>query len=139
MRVFGTVQLFATLLTATNAADRVKGTVTRILKRSKVEGTFAGIKLTPENELSPFIGVDFASGSAIVKLISNKGNRQVCIQASVEGFIPGLLHIHTGKISENGALVVDFSSLLSKTVPNFSGCVQVTKAVFDDMKLNPVS
>lgn len=143
MKVFATLQLFATLLSATDAADLVQGT--RLLKSSmskkqgRVSATFADIKLTPGNELFPFIGVEFASGTATVRLKSTKRDRKVCIETSVEGFIPGLLHIHKGTISGNGALVVDFSSMLSSTAPDFDGCVAVTNEVFDDIKLNPVS
>lgn len=132
--LYATIQLLAMLLSTAEAANSVR--------RVAESTTFPFIKLTPTNEVDPFKGVGFASGKADVTLISTKrGSKsvwQVCIKSSVEGFIPGLLHIHTGNISENGSVVVDFSSMLSKTAPDFNGCVTVTKAVFDGIKLNPV-
>jgi len=126
---FATIQLLAMLLWTAEAHSRVQST------------TFPRIKLTPTNEVDPYKGVAFASGTVDVTFIAttrrSKTTRQVCIKASVEGFIPGLLHLHTGTISENGSVIVDFSSMLSNTSPDFNGCLKVTKAVFDSIKLNP--
>ena len=87
------------------------------------------------------IGVPNAAGIAQVKLDFNpsrsSGKWKVCIETNVIGFTPGLLHIHKGKISENGGVSVDFTSLLSGD-PVFDGCVAVTQSVVNDMKLNPV-
>ena len=127
--LYATIQLLAMLLSTAEADNRHGGAK---------HTTFPNIKLTPTNEVDPVKGVDFASGKADVTLTSKKRRWQVCIRSSVEGFIPGLLHIHTGKISENGGVVVDFSIMLSKSDPDFYGCVKVTKALFDDIKLNPV-
>jgi hypothetical protein len=127
--LYATIQFLALLLSTADADNRHGGAKST---------TFPNIKLTPTNEIDPFKGVAFASGKADVTLTSKKRRWQVCIRSSVEGFIPGLLHIHAGKISENGNLVVDFSSMLSKSDPDFYGCVKVTKTLFDDIKLNPV-
>jgi len=126
--LYATIQFLALLLSTADADNRHGGAKST---------TFPNIKLTPTNEIDPFKGVAFASGKADVTLTSKKRRWQVCIRSSVEGFIPGLLHIHAGKISENGNLVVDFSSMLSKSDPDFYGCVKVTKTLFDDIKLNP--
>ena len=102
---------------------------------------FEEFKLTPQNEKSPFKGVDNAAGSAIVTLNFNPSRSkkyQVCIRTKVFGFVPGLLHIHNGKISENGAAVIDYSDLLSSNDNEFYGCMTVTKDLFEDIKANPV-
>ena len=103
--------------------------------------TIFRVKLTPANELSPFVGVPNAAGLAQVKLDFNpsrtSGKWKVCIETNVIGFIPGLLHIHKGKISEDGGVSVDFSSMLSDN-PVSDVCIAVTQSIFNDMKLNPV-
>ena len=139
MKVLATIQILVTLLTITKAAvESVRGA--RELTTKPVITLFQ-VKLTPANELSPFIGVPNAAGIAKVKLDFNpsrsSGKWKVCIETNVIGFTPGLLHIHKGKISENGGVSIDFTSFLSNNSVS-DGCVAVTQAIFNDMKLNPV-
>ena len=141
MKVLATLQILVTLLTITNAAVESVSGPRELTKKSVI--TRFQVKLTPANELTPFIGVPNAAGVAQVKLDfrpsrSGAGGKwKVCIETNVIGFTPGLLHIHKGTISENGGVAVDFTTLLSDD-PVFDGCVTVTQAVFNDIKLNPV-
>jgi hypothetical protein len=142
MKVFAIIHIFvaATLLTTTTATDTNSVRGARQLGGSSII-TYSQIKLTQGNEVSPFIGVPFATGIATVKLDFNPSRKnakwKVCIQTNVVGFTPGLLHIHKGKISENGGAVVDFSDMLGGN-PSFSGCVTVAQSLFNDIKGNPV-
>jgi hypothetical protein len=129
--------LFTTTTTATDT-NSVRGA--RQLTSGSVI-TYSQIKLTQGNEVSPFIGVPFATGIATVKLdfkpSRTNAKWKVCIQTNIIGFTPGLLHIHKGKISENGGAVVDFSDMLGSS-PTFSGCVSVAQSLYNDIKGNPV-
>ena len=104
--------------------------------------TFDGIELTPENEIAPFVGAEFAFGLAEVSVefdASRSTKWRACVTTHIEGFIPGLLHIHTGEIFENGKVVVDFSDLLSKDDADFHGCRGIPKTLYDEMISKPVS
>ena len=112
-------------------------------KHSKVVVTsFDDIKLTPENEIAPCVGAEFAFGIAKVSIEFDASSRtkwRACVTTHVEGFIPGLLHIHNGEIFENGKVVVNFSDLLSKDDVDFHGCRGISKTLYDQMISKPVS
>ena len=104
--------------------------------------SFDDIKLTPENEISPFVGAEFAFGMAEVSIeydASRSTKWRACVTTHIEGFIPGLLHIHTGEIFENGELVVDFSHLLSDHHDDFHGCRGISETLYKQMIGQPVS
>jgi hypothetical protein len=104
--------------------------------------SFDDIKLTPENEISPFVGAEFAFGMAEVTIeydASRSTKWSACVTTHIEGFIPGLLHIHTGEIFENGKVVVDFSDLLSKHDADFHGCRGISETLYKQMSSKPVS
>ena len=140
MKAFIAIQLLVALLAAAVAADSVRG-ARELTSSTKKITTFSNIKLTGQNEIAPFEGVDYASGTATVKLdydSSRSPKWKVCIASTIHGFIPGLLHIHQAEITANGNVRVDFSSLL-KDDASFSGCRAVNEALYNDMKNNPVS
>ena len=133
MKTISTVFLLASLMSpAIVTATQTKAIVT----------SFDGIKLTPGNEVSPFVGVEFAFGMAEVSIEygASRGTNKwrACVTTHIEGFIPGLLHIHTGEIFENGGVVVDFSDLLSKDDADFYGCRGISKTLYDQMISKPV-
>ena len=139
MKVFATIQLIVTLLTTATAQENVRGA--RQLTNGAKITTMNPIMLSPGNEVSPFIGVPGASGIAIVKLDYNPSRTsskwKACIKTTILGFFPGLLHIHTGKIAENGGVVVDFSPMLKQNSA-FDGCTSITQATYNDIRLHPV-
>ena len=154
MKVLATIQLLVTLLTATTAVESVRGArqlhetaavtvaaASSASTTSKKVTAFPRIKLLPGNEISPFIGVPSAFGIAQVTLDYNHSRTsakwKVCIKTTVLGFSPGLLHIHKGKLSENGGVVADFSSMLKQDA-FFDGCVVISQATYDDIRLYPV-
>eukprot|EP00977_Amphora_coffeiformis_P019009 scaffold6856_cov156-Amphora_coffeaeformis.AAC.2 len=91
------------------------------------------IKLTPGNEVAPFMGVEFAFGTATVEISS----RKACISADIEGFVPGSAHIHGGAIDANGDILVDFTPLLTMGEADFDGCVSISKMLSDKIMERP--
>ena len=140
MKVLATIQLLVALMTTATAVESVRGARQLTQDATKVT-TLPRIKLTPSNEISPFIGVPSSAGIAQVTLDFNpsrsSANWKVCIRTTVLGFFPGLLHIHKGEISENGGVVADFSSMLKKDA-FFDGCVAISQSTYDDIRLKPV-
>ena len=103
---------------------------------------FDEIRLTPENEIAPFVGAEFAYGMADVSIeydASRSTKWRICVSTHIEGFIPGLLQIVNGEIFENGNVVVDFSDLLTDHHYVFHGCHGITKTLYDQMISQPVS
>ncbi|KAI2505692.1 CHRD domain [Fragilaria crotonensis] len=143
MNVLAIIQLLvaATLFTTTTTATDINSVRGARQLTSDSVITYSQIKLTQGNEVSPFIGVPFATGIATVKLdfkpSRTNAKWKVCIQTNIIGFTPGLLHVHKGKISENGGAVVDFSDMLGSS-PTFSGCVSVAQSLYNDIKDNPL-
>jgi hypothetical protein len=154
MKVLAAIQLLFTLLTTATAVESVRGA--RQLHETATETTAPALsastttakittlpraKLAPTNEISPFIGVPSAFGIAQVRLDFNPSRTsakwKVCVKTTVLGFFPGLLHIHKGKLSENGGVVADFSSMLKQDA-FFDGCVVISQATYDDIRLYPV-
>lgn len=144
MKAFIATQLLAMLAAAT-AADSVRGA--RELAAEKAVAataitTFSKIKLAGSNAIAPFEGVESATGTADVKLDYNSlrtsGKWIVCINTTINGFTPGLLQIRKAKINANGNVKVDFSKQPIDEDPTFSGCVNTTELVYNDMRDNPV-
>jgi len=102
--------------------------------RSKEKSVEFEVKLTPGNEITPFMGVEFAFGTAEVEITSTKA----CISASIEGFVPGAAHIHVGPIDDNGAILVDFTPLLSMGKSDFDGCISISKMLSERIMERPV-
>lgn len=93
------------------------------------------VKLTPGNEVSPFEGIEFASGSASVTI----KHWRACIEANVDGFRPQAAHIHVGAIDENGDVVIDFTPLIMEGESNIKGCVRIDKPLAFEIMERPVS
>ena len=146
MKVVATIQLIVTLLTTATAHESARDD--RQLHDMEETTTLNRIKLSPANELSPFIGVRSAAGIAQVTLDYNptrtSSKWRVCIRATILGFFPGLLHIHKGVISENGGVVVDFSPMLKQDSvfdrcdSVIDPCIPISQATYDDIRLHPV-
>jgi hypothetical protein len=103
---------------------------------------FDDIRLTPENEIAPFVGAEYTYGLAQVSVeydASRSTKWRVCVTTHIEGFIPGQLRIRHGEIFENGDIVVDFTSLLSDHHNAFHGCRGISKTLYDQMIARPVS
>ena len=76
-------------------------------------------KVVPSEEVSPFKGKSGASGISTISF--EAAGTVICIDATVKGFNPVLVHLHNAKASLNGDVVVDFSS--KKVAPgSFLGC-----------------
>ena len=89
--------------------------------------------LQPAQEVAPFTGVAGASGSAALRL--NAGLGRVCINATISGFAPALAHIHEAARGANGAVVVDFTSLIKGNT--VVGCVKVDRAQVKEIQKDP--
>lgn len=101
-------------------------------RESKIGAFYEGVKLTGENEVAPFVGVDFACGTADVTILADDitmcdGHTMyyACIDTDIEGFAPAAMHIHRANIFENGDIVVDFTPLIRPGHPDTFGCVEI--------------
>ena len=146
MKAFIAIQLLVTLLATATAADSVRGVrqLATAPPTKTSSNTFSRIRLTGSNEIAPFEGVDYVSGTADVKLSYNSSRSpkwRVCLNTTILDFTPGLLHIHKGKITVNGAVRVNFSLPSANGDDNFSfsRCVPVDELLYNDMRDNPVS
>ena len=93
------------------------------------------VKLTPENEVDPFVGVVGASGIAKVEIDDD----EACIDAAIFGFFPMVAHIHFAPIDENGDVVVDFTPLIEMGKSDFYGCVDIEEDLAERIMERPVS
>eukprot|EP00545_Synedropsis_sp_CCMP1620_P012266 CAMPEP_0119015000 /NCGR_PEP_ID=MMETSP1176-20130426/10502_1 /TAXON_ID=265551 /ORGANISM="Synedropsis recta cf, Strain CCMP1620" /LENGTH=364 /DNA_ID=CAMNT_0006968257 /DNA_START=22 /DNA_END=1116 /DNA_ORIENTATION=+ len=102
--------------------------------------TWSGIQLLPSSEVAPFEGVHFTSGKADIDLIyeEDRPNSEyiICIQATICGFTPELLHIHAGEIFQNGAVFADLTALLTGGGTT-DGCVETTKEFYTMLVNDP--
>ena len=105
--------------------------------------TFPEIKLSPQNEVIPFRGVDHTSGIAVVQLdynVARSDKYRICLQADIHGLTPRVLSIHKGAIHLTvSTTAADFTSMLHDNEPYFDGCLGVDVELFDDIQNNPVS
>ena len=133
MKTISTVYLLALSLMSLATVAQGKAVVT----------SFPGIKLTPENVITPLVvPAKFTFGMADVSVDydASRGNKwRACATTHIEGFIPGLLQIHTGEIFENGDIVVDFSDLLTDHHDDFHGCLGISETLYKQMIGEPVS
>ena len=80
--------------------------------------------VVPSEEVSPFKGKSGASGDATISF--DAAGTVICIDATIKGFNPVLVHLHNGKAGSNGDVVVDFSS--KKVAPGrFLGCGKLSE------------
>ena len=97
------------------------------------KSTFS-IKLTPENEIDPFVGIDNAFGTAVVQI----KKKRACIDGTIYGFFPMAAHIHFRAIDENGDVIVDFTSLIRMGDTEIQGCVPISQEVSERILGRPV-
>jgi hypothetical protein len=104
--------------------------------------TWTGIQLLPTSEVAPFLGVEFASGKAEIDVIFEEDRMGseylICIRATICGFTPELLHIHSADIFENGVVFADMTNLIDGDSP-IDGCVDTTKKFYELLLFDPVS
>ena len=80
--------------------------------------------VVPSEEVSPFKGKSGASGTATISF--EAAGTVICIDATVKGFNPALVHLHNAKAGLNGDVVVDFST--KKVAPGlFLGCGKLSE------------
>jgi hypothetical protein len=60
-----------------------------------------------------------------------------CLDANLQGFVPEVLQIASGKINEVGTVIADFSPALSNTEPRFRGCAELLLDDWLHMIRNP--
>jgi hypothetical protein len=113
-----------------------------------MEKVWKNIKLTGDNEIMPFTGINpFAFGTAEVTLMAHDTNMcdgpvqyLACIETDFEGFVPAAMHIHRGQIFENGDVAVDFTPLLVPFQPDNTYCAIIESAeLFTALVEEPVS
>ena len=117
------------------------------MSKKVITSSWESIKLSPENEVEPFMGVPYAFGTADfytmttdVNMCSGPPQHFACITTDIEGFVPKALHIHKGEIFENGNVVVDFTPLLDMNKADIDGCVQIMQEdVYKSLINEPVS
>jgi hypothetical protein len=132
MKTIATIYLLVLSLMSPASIVESKATITY----------FDDIRLTPENEIAPFVGAEYTFGLAKVSVeydASKSKVWRVCITTHIEGFIPGQLRIRHGEIFENGDIVVDFTSLLTDHHSAFYGCRGISKTLYNKMISEPVS
>lgn len=108
-----------------------------------IDRRIPNIKMTPENVISPDVGLQYTFASATWRVgyqevcDSDVSRFFVCLQADIQGFIPKVLQISNAKINANGPVVADFSSDLDPNDPYFSGCQDVSEDDWLRMIRNP--
>ena len=98
--------------------------------------TLSSANLTT-NTTPPFIQEPVgAGGDAKVKLQgTGSGKYQVCLDVTVDGFTPAIVHLHQGTSDEIGPVVAGFKSVLDGNVVD--GCVSITEETFLAVTSNP--
>ena len=66
---------------------------------------------------------------------TGSGNYQVCLDVTIDGFTPAIVHLHQGAADEIGPVVAGFKSVLDGNVVD--GCVEITEAKFLAVTSNP--
>ena len=124
---------------------RDDGNVNDTCMDKRVTQTWSNIKLSPENSIPRLTGFDSAFGTADISLtVAESCNLgaifEVCISATIYGFVPWRLHLTRGKILTNGPEVADFSDQLDDIIDSDNKvCAPISENLYLELIQNPVS
>ena len=110
----------------------------------RVTQTWSNIKLSPENSIPRLTGFDSASGTAEISLTVAESCTlgvvfEVCVSATIYGFIPWRLHLTRGKILNSGPEIADFSDQLDEIDSHHKVCTPISENLYLELIQNPVS
>jgi hypothetical protein len=100
----------------------------------RVTQRWSNIKLSPENSIPRLTGFDSAFGKAEISTVAESCNVgaifEVCVSATIYGFLPWRLHLTRGKILNNGPEVADFSDQLDDIDADHKVCTTITENLY---------
>lgn len=123
---------------------RDDGSVNDTCMDKRVTQTWSNIKLSPENSIPRLTGFDSASGTAEISLTVAESCTlgvvfEVCVSATIYGFIPWRLHLTRGKILNSGPEIADFSDQLDEIDSHHKVCTPISENLYLELIQNPVS